>query len=544
MNIQELAAALPAARAGESRLEAERAEVEKRGLPKDHPDMVKSAFALDQAGRDVRMVLVEIHKRFSLPFACWVFIFLGLPLGLSTRKGGRTSGFTLSLIIILAYYIFITAGEKLALDGQIRPWVGMWGGNIVFGLLSVFLFVRSARERPFLVLFGRRRPVPEGPPPRRRVGRPGRGIGLGLPFPNILDRYIIRRYLFIAALIIASILAVSAIVTFFDRLGNVYEHHKPLGMLLVYIRYRIPEFLHLGIPVTALMATLLGFGLFTKFNEITAMKACGISLYRTIVPVLALAGIAAGLSFHLQENVLPRSNRKATEIWDEVMDRPPRIYGVANRRWVAASKRDRFYHFTAFDPASFVFARVWVEELDPSAWTFRRRIFAEKGRLEGDALRLENGWVRVLGEDGMSTASFERFAALGVALEDGRSLFLKETKEPAQMRVRELKAYIAEVKALGYDTTRLRVDLASKASFPIAALIMTLVGVPFAFSMGKRGALVGVGVGLAIAIVYWVAIGVFRSLGYAGMLTVFLAAWGPNLIFSLLGLYLFFRLRT
>jgi LPS export ABC transporter permease LptG/LPS export ABC transporter permease LptF len=543
-NIQELAADLPQARAEVARLAEARAGLEARGLPGDHPDRVKSAFALDLAGREYRATLVEIHKRFSLPFVCWIFIFLGLPLGLSTKKGGRTSGFTLSIAIILAYFIFITGGEKLALDGRIQPWAGMWGGNIALGVLSVFLFVRSARERPFLAGFGRRPPAPPEPDLRRSPARPGLGSGFDPPFPDILDRYMIRRYLFIASLIIVSILAVSAIVTFFDRLDNLYEHRKPLAMLLAYIRHRMPEFLHLGIPVTALMATLLSLGLFTKFNEITAMKACGISLFRAIVPVVVLAGLAGGLAFYLQENVLPRANHKAAAIWDKILDNPPRSYEVASRRWVTNRRRDRFYHFNGFDPASLTFSRIWIEEMDGTRWAFRRRVFAERGTLAGDSLKLENGWARVLAGDGMSTVSFEKFSALEVSLEEGRSLFLKESKEPAQMKFGELRAHIAEVRGLGYKTTRLQVDLASKVSFPLAALIMTLVGVPFAFSMGKRGTLVGVGVGMGIAILYWVAIGVFRSLGYAGTLTVFLAAWGPNLVFGLLGLYLFFRLRT
>jgi LPS export ABC transporter permease LptG/LPS export ABC transporter permease LptF len=544
-NIRELAAALKETRAAVAGLGEERAKLEARGLPSGHPEIVKSGFALERAGRNLRTTLVEVHKRFSLPFVCWVFVFLGLPLGLSTKKGGRTSGFTLSIVIILAYYVFITAGEKLAIDGRVAPWVGMWGGNIVFGLLSVVLFVRSARERPFFAFLGRRPAGREETGPRPPAGRPkGRGLGLDLPFPGLLDRYVVRRYLFIAGLVILSILAVSAVVTFFDRLGNIYEHQKPLRMLLDHIRYRLPEFFHLGLPVTALLATLLTLGLFSKFNELTAMKACGVSLYRTVAPILVLGGLAAGLSFALQENVLPATNRKAAEIWDKVMDRPPRVYGVASRRWVANAARDRFYHYNAFDPTAMTFARVWVEDLDLDRWAFRRRIFAERGRLEGEVFRLEDGWVRDLGEDGTRAVGYEKFAALDVPVEGGRGVFLKESKEPEEMKAGELAAYIGQVQALGYDTTRLRVDLATKASFPVAALIMTLVGVPFAFSMGRRGTLVGVGVGTAIAIVYWVAIGVFRSLGYAGMLTVFLAAWGPNLIFGLLGLYLFFRLRT
>ena len=73
---------------------------------------------------------------------------------------------------------------------------------------------------------------------------------------------------------------------------------------------------------------------------------------------------------------------------------------------------------------------------------------------------------------------------------------------------------------------------------------MALLAIPFAFSMGKRGALAGLGLSIAVAMIYWGALGVFRSLGYVNFLSAFLSSWGPNIIFGLIGLYLLFRLRT
>jgi LPS export ABC transporter permease LptG/LPS export ABC transporter permease LptF len=541
-DILELARSLAANKVEAEGLAREKAGLEGRGAGR--PERSRSEVSLLQNVRDRRTLLVEAHKRFALPFVCWIFVLLGLPLGLSTRKGGRTSGFTLSLVIILAYYILITAGEKMAIDGRIAPWLGMWGGNIVFAVLGLFLFVRSARERPLSLLLGRRRaarlaatavPASSGRPSRR-------GPRPALPFPNILDRYVIRRYAFIAALILVSFLAISAVVTFFDRLGNLYQHNQPLGMLLDHIWNRMPEFLLFGIPTTALMATLLTLGLFTKFNEITAMKACGVSVYRAVVPVLVLAVLLGALSFHVQENVLPRAARKAEEIWNRINEVPTRSFSYQNRRWLASGARDRFYHFDYFDPKTQAFGRLWIFDIDPDRWTLRRRLFAEKAVLDGDSLLLSGGWEREF-DGGVQTArrSFDR---LEVPVPEGRSLFVKETKTPSEMSFVELGRYIGEVEALGFDTRRLRVDRSSKASFPLVALVMTLLGVPFAFAMGKRGTLVGVGVSLAVALVYWVAIGVFKSLGYVGVLTVFLAAWGPNLLFGLLGAYLHFRQRT
>jgi len=127
---------------------------------------------------------------------------------------------------------------------------------------------------------------------------------------------------------------------------------------------------------------------------------------------------------------------------------------------------------------------------------------------------------------------------------DAKSYFLKEWKEPSQMTYSELRKYTAEVEEMGFEASRFKVDLNTKISFPLVCFIMTLLGVPFAFSMGKRGTLVGIGLSIIIAMVFWGAIGVFRSLGYVNFLGPFLAAWTPNLIFGLIGVYLLFRLRT
>ena len=131
-----------------------------------------------------------------------------------------------------------------------------------------------------------------------------------------------------------------------------------------------------------------------------------------------------------------------------------------------------------------------------------------------------------------------------ILLPEDKSYFLKEWKEPDQMSFRELKEYIQRIEERGFKTVEYKVDLESKLSFPFTGLIMVMLGIPFAFSMGKRGALFGLALSFGIAMIYWGAIAIFRSLGYVNNLNTFLAAWGPNLIFGLIGLYLLFTLRT
>ncbi len=502
----------------------------------------KNTLTYVLAERDHISHWIEIHKKFALPVACLIFALLGLPLGAHTRKGGRTSGFTLSIVIILVYYVLITAGEQVAMDGRIAPFLGMWGPNIFFLLVGLYIFIQSVRESSFFWfsrLFKRRgKHVPiTGQEGISRVPR-----RFSLPFPNIIDRYIIRKFSGIFAFVFVSMLSIYSIVSFFERINSIYEHNKPLVLLFSFIWHKIPESLQYIFPVTALAASLLSLGLLTKFNEITAMKACGISLYRIIIPVLVLAGSVSFFSFYLQENILPYSNKKAEQIWDEINDIPPRRYGYLDLRWVLSRGRERIYHYRYFSPEMSTFSQISIFDIDPDIWSIRRRFFAEKGYLEQGELKLSDAWIRKFKESSVVGFEKEEFITLG-GVED-KDYFMKETEDPDQMSYRELRHYIKEIEERGFATIKFRVDLNSKISFPLASFIMALLGIPFAFKMGKRGTLVGLGLSMVIAMAFWGTIAIFKSLGYVNYLSPFLAAWGPNLVFGCVGLYLLSTLKT
>ncbi len=512
-------------------------------LSQEKGESEQKAFAFERRQKNYISYWVEIHRKFALPFVCLIFGFLGLPLGATTRKGGRTSGFTISIGIILAYYILITAGEQMAMDGKLPPWLGMWGPNILLFLAALYLFFSSIKESSifsFRFLLKREK---KGVSAKERKKLSRSLPRLSLRFPNVLDRYIIRKYLAIFSLIFFSLLAISVIVTFFERIDNIYEHDKSMGLLFEYIRYIIPEFVaHYIFPVAALTTALLTLGFLTKFNEITAMKTVGLSFYRIILPVVFLAAIVSFFSFYLQENVLPYSNKKAEEIWNRINDRPIRSYSYLDRRWVLSKERNRIYHYNYFDPEKSSFSQLSIYDFDTPTWSVKRRIYSERARLSDGRLSLEDCWFRDF--EGGRMTGYEKKNTMDLEVLEDISYFKKEREEPAQMSFRELRKYIQELNERNFDTVRFKVNLHYKISFPFVCLIMTLLGIPFAFSLGKKGTLVGIGLSILIAMVYWLAIGAFQGLGYANYLNAFLSAWGPNLIFGLIGLYLLFTLRT
>lgn len=103
------------------------------------------------SGKASRAALVELHRKFAIPFACVVFGLVGLPLGIAPARAVRSRGFAVSLAVIFVYYILLSAGQGLAEQGTVPPWLGLWLPNVMFGVLGVFLLRRAAQER---TLFG------------------------------------------------------------------------------------------------------------------------------------------------------------------------------------------------------------------------------------------------------------------------------------------------------------------------------------------------------------------------------------------------------
>jgi LPS export ABC transporter permease LptG len=503
----------------------------------------KSSIDFRQNKRKLTKYLVEAHKKFALPFACIIFAFLGISLGVSTKKGGRTSGFTLSIVIIVIYYILITAGENIAINEGIRPWLGMWGPNIFLAGLSVYAFTYSRRESQFvrsvLKFFSKKRkPKLKKKPNKKSFTQPRTYIR----FPNIIDRYVIKKFISIFLLVFISLLCVFIIITFFESIDNVYEHGKSLTHFYEYIWFKIPEFVHYVLPVAALSSSLLCLGILTKFNEITAMKSSGMSVFRIIVPVLVLSVIISFFSFYIQENILPFSSKKAEETWNQINDVPLQSYNRLDRRWVMGKNGDRMYYYNYFDPDRSLFKGMTILDLDTKSWILKRRIYAEEAELSSNTLILSRLWERRFEQN--KPVYFQKKEKLEIRVMEKKSYFVKGMKKANQMHYGELKEYIKKLKESHFETTRYEVDLNYKISFPLAAFVIVLLGIPFAFTMGKRGTLVGIGMSFVIVIIYWGAIGIFKSLGYAGYISPFLGAWGPNLIFGLMGLYLILNLRT
>lgn len=525
---------------------------EKRVREKDIGELVRGLRALRSGSppgaadaRQIRAHRIEIHKKLALPAACLVFAFIGLPLGLITGRSGRTGGFSLALVIILLYYALLTAGENAAMDGRLSAVLGMWGPDLVLLAAGLALLMAQVRGVTFRGLRPARSAAPSPP---WSAGRPrARHEGTAAPrasvrFPSLLDRYVSRKFLALFGLVFAGLAAAVLLVTFLESLSEILQRGKTIGLLASYVWLKLPEYLAFLLPVAVLAAALLSLGVLARTNEATALKACGISAYRTVLPVLVLAAAVGGLAFLIQERVVPASSARAEAAWNALHDLPPRASSYLNRHWILARTGDRIYHYEFFEPGTSTLGRLSIYDLDRPSWTLARRTFAETARLEGGALVSRGGWTR----DFRATSGPGFVRSGGGPLETGgdHGVFAAPFRSPVQMTCGDLRRYTAEVRAMGLPAVKLRSELAQKIALPFVSLVMALLAVPFGFRMGRKGTLVGVGLSVALAMAYWGMFAAFRSLGGAGVLTPFLGAWAASMLFGLGGVIGLLKLRT
>jgi len=520
--------------------------------------------------RDRLRAAIEVarQQRFAIPMACLVFSLIGFPLGVFNRRGGKSSGIAISLGVVLVYWLIWNTGVQLALEGRLSPVAALWLGNCVFGLAGAVLIRRRERQEtgvgetgPIARVYAMGRSIRSRVAAkvlhRSRTAVPAPGLepdggpvplsafSGGPAFSTLLDRYVLAMYLRFLLFAGMSIYVIFMVVDFRELIDDVINNRVSGRLVLEFFKYRSPWVINQVLPVACLVATLLSFGVLTKFNEITAMKAGGLSLYRISVPVVGATVLLSLFSFGVQGFVLPFSNQKANQIRDQIKGRPGRSYTQPQRRWIQ-EKEGAFYSFRAYQRTApgflplggdGIFQGFSVLKLDPKSFAVQERIYAKEASWKEGSWLLRSGWERKF-DPGGEIASFEEFAEKSIPLPVDPSRFMGDMKTPDQMNYSQLRDFIKDMARRGYAVQELQVDLYEKIAIPFISVVMVVLGLPFAFRAGNKGSLYGIGLGIGLVVFYYATFAVLSAMGQIGFLPPFLAAWAPNILFTGAGIWM------
>jgi LPS export ABC transporter permease LptF/LPS export ABC transporter permease LptG len=490
------------------------------------------------------LLSLEIHKKFALPFACLALGFLGLSLGISTKKGGKTSGFVISLGIIFIYYVMMTASRNLILKSIISPFWGSWAPTMFLVVIGILLYRFAAREKEinWEKIFARRRPRKgrSGSSRLNKIGRQWAVFLNRLPL-RILDRYVLRRMLAIFFLAFSSLLLVFYIINILELIDNIIENKVPFIYVLKYDYYMTPEFIKIILPISILTAVLLTFSLMSKNNEVIAVQVSGISLLRLALPAVFLGLFLSFCTYFIQENILPEANRRSGQVLDVIHKRKSFTDFEYPRNWLLG-RDNRIYFFNFYDQAKKRFNNFNILYLGKD-FSLRRRLSARTASWQGEnELHLTDGFEREFA--GNFPKKFGHFSEMKIVVGENRAFFTQSNKFSSNMNSRELKKYIEFLKKGRSDPQRYQAQLYYNYAFPFSSLVMVFIAIPFSFLMGNRGALFGIGIAVGISMIYWGTLGIFSSLGTMAVLAPLISAFAPLVLFSAISAVLFLYIRT
>ena len=507
-------------------------------------------------GPDWVEVQTELYRRFANPIACLVLAMVGIPLGISTRKGGKSAGYIIAVFLgFFCYHLSSLTLIGIAKQRSLPIPLAVWLPDIGFFLAGlVFLYrMELPGDRDLLgslqAFFGRLVAHIKPKPSDTGESKPFWRFPL---LPQIVDTYMLSGFLFYAGVVLASLVSMILVYNFFELMGDMFRNHIDFGTMLRYLFFLTPELIYEMVPISVLVAVLINLTMLSRQNEVTAFKACGISLYRLALPILLGSMIFCGGLFAFNYQYVPAANLRQDALRDVIKGRTTKqSWQRPDRKWIMGND-NRIYYYRYFDTTAAAMSDVYVFDLEPTTFRLVREIVAERATWSpvGRTWLFENGWSCTF--EGANCKNYDNFkrgsgkseSVTFPELTEPPDHFLKEPLQDKQMNFLELDNYINDLSKSGIGTTKLEVQFYRKFSVPMFPIIMALIAVPFGFIVGNRGAMTGIGVSLVIGLSYWATNTLFEKLGDVRLLPPTMAAWSPDLLFALVGMYLFLRMRS
>jgi lipopolysaccharide export system permease protein len=356
----------------------------------------------------------------------------------------------------------------------------------------------------------------------------------------IITRYFTREFLKIFCLCLGSFIALYLLVDLFERLDDMIRHQVGFGLIIKYCLCSIPMIFYQVSPLAVLLCTFITIGLFVKHHEIMALRAHGISLYRVLRVFLIIAASLCLFSLWLQEYVMPTTNQIVKEIKNvNIKGKKPSKLFKKYHYWYRS--QNTIYSIDYFDPEKNELQKICMLYFDEK-FNIVKRVDAQSARWEQDAWVFSNGIEREFLSDG--GMKLNKFASQPYSINKTPDDFKSARKEAEEMSFTELWTVVKKMREEGYLPTSYEVDMYAKISYAFVTVIMALLGIPFALRTGRSGGLaLGITISIGCGFVYWIFFAFCVSLGKSGALPPPLAAWTANIVFGMLGVYMFLHVR-
>lgn len=361
---------------------------------------------------------------------------------------------------------------------------------------------------------------------------------------KLIDRYLLGTFLVPFIYILLAFCLLYVVFDLFDNLSDFIEGDTPPLLVFKYYIVLLPSVLVRIVPISLFLAVLYSLSSLTKNNELTAMRACGISITRLMAPYIAVGLIASLAVAAVHETIGPKAAYWCRNFVREQKRNDPNLVYVKRQLALKYQNARRTWMIGEFDTRTLVMRDIEI--------TQQREDLSDEWRARAKEARWLDGrwWLRDLQEQDYDLDSNPlgpvRFHLTREMpqLKESPEFFLNETKEPEFLTSRELLNYLkVNSRRDPAALARIRADMHFKIAEPWTCLIVTLLGIPFGAQTGRKGAMLGVSLSIGLMFSYFVLVNVALSMAKNMVIPAFIGPWIPNLLFLIIAVVLIRRMR-
>jgi len=358
---------------------------------------------------------------------------------------------------------------------------------------------------------------------------------------KILDRLLLRDFLKALLFILIAFVFIFVIVDLFDDLARFIEKKVMIFDIFMYYIYQVPSIAVLVFPVAALLSLFFSLGLMAKNFEILALKANGVSLYRVFLTYLVTGFVMSLFVIIINETLVPYANELARVQKRTKINKLPAIDYHYQNNLKYLGRSGYTYSIKTYEGKKREMSKIIVFKFDKHNRVVRR-IDAKSGKWNNNVWEFYDGCIRIFTDSlDLRLITFEKRAF--PELKEKPSDFSKRVKSLEEMKYSELKSYVEKLRKTGEDPSKALVELYTKISFPFVTFIIIFLGAPLSADTRRSGIALGFGLSLLISFVYWGFLQISKAYGINGNVQPSFAAWLPNIVFAIIGIFLIIRIR-
>ena len=359
---------------------------------------------------------------------------------------------------------------------------------------------------------------------------------------KLLDKYIVQNFLIKWAATLFSFIIIFLLVDIIDHLDHIMDSNMPSIAMLRYYYYSLPWYLSIGLPMSLLLATVFTMGILQKNNELTAIKASGISVSRISIPILILGIFFSIFSFFFENLLVTNYLQKRNEIGIKYSLTKSKSKKIKKRNIFRQEASNKILNIQRYNFRNKTAHNISIQEFRDGK--LARRLDALKMKWLPD----DNHWLLseyFIRSWESKTLKFYKSAEDSLLkLNFNPTDLTQATVKPEEMNYWELKEFVNKLNNYGIKDPRWSVNMLFKPAFACTSILMILFGLSLSIRKPRTSLSVGIGVSIFVIFLYYTTIKTGQSLGYKGTLSPIVSVWLPNFIFFITGIYLFTKTET